>query len=267
MSKTIIDWLAAREPVDAHSRSRELATAFAAIVAASDLIVDLGCGTGANFRFLDTYLGPMQRWLGIDNDIDLLKRAAACLPKDRVALKEMNLATDFQQVPFGKGFALTASAFLDMTSKPWLTRLAAHGCETPILIAMSTSSQPLWRPSHHLDEAIRLRVESRQRSDHGFGPSLGTDAANFLADLLRDAGCQVTTRESNWTLGPADRFLIAMMIEGVARRAQSIDASIDSSDWASMRKDQLLQNQLRLVVKHTDLLSIPPGHIVALDEN
>lgn len=257
MSEAATGWLAAREAADARSRSKELAKAFAAVVGPDDLVVDLGCGTGANFRYLDSYLASNQTWLGIDCDEEVLSQAASRVPTGRVSFKSMNLATDLQSVPFGKGVAVTASAFLDMTAKHWLTQLANHCCDTSMLIAMSAASQPEWQPVDDLDEPIRSRIESHQRSDHGFGPSLGADAAQCLAEQLRVHGCQVTLCQSNWTLGPADHSLIAMMIDGVARRVASVHDSIDAQEWARLRRNQLQRDELRLVVKHVDLLSIP----------
>ena len=71
-----------------------LALAFASVVVPDDLVVDLGCGTGANFRYLDHYLAPNQKWLGIDNDGEVLGQAAVRLPHTRVTFEKLNLATD-----------------------------------------------------------------------------------------------------------------------------------------------------------------------------
>ncbi len=257
MSDSATAWLAAREIADVRSRSKELAAAFAALVGPDDLVVDLGCGTGANFRYLDRYLAPNQKWLGIDHDDEVLSQAAVRVPTARVAFERMDLATDLRSVPLGQSVAVTASAFLDITSNNWLTQLASHCRDTPLLIAMSAASQPEWHPMDDLDEPIRRRIETHQRSDHGFGTSLGPDAAQRLVELLRTYGCQVTLRRSDWTLAPEDRSLIAMMIRGVARRVASMRDSIDVNEWESRRRDQLQRGELRLVVKHVDLLSIP----------
>jgi tRNA G46 methylase TrmB len=52
MTGSTTDWLAARETVDARSRSKELAKAFASVVGRDAIVVDLGCGTGSNIRYL-----------------------------------------------------------------------------------------------------------------------------------------------------------------------------------------------------------------------
>jgi SAM-dependent methyltransferase len=257
VSKTGTDWLAAREAADARSRSDELATAFSRVLDPDDLVVDLGCGTGANLRYLDPFLLTSQKRFGIDQDSEMLSQAMARLPSSRFKFEKMNLVTDLRRVPAGNGVAVAASAFLDMTSEDWLTQFADHCHDSPLLVAMSVAGQPEWDPVDDLDEPIRSRIESHQRSDHGFGPSLGPDATMYLADQLRADGCQVTLRQSDWKLGPQDYSLIEMMIGGVARRVESSNDPLDARGWANRRRSQLQQNELSLVVKHLDLLSIP----------
>ncbi len=257
MTKSTNDWLTVREIADSRFRSKELATAFAEVICPDDLVVDLGCGTGANIRYLDHYLSRMQNWLAIDNDSDLLDQASARRPRDRVTFKVLDVAIDLQRVPFGPGVAITASAFLDITSRDWLVQLAHYCRDTPLLIAMSAASQPVWHPTDEFDEPIRSRLETHQRANHGFGPSMGTDAVQFLAEQLRKQGCHVKLRQSNWKLDSSDDALISLMISGVTRRVQSVPNAIDAQGWQRIRQDQLLSGELRLVVQHLDLLSFP----------
>lgn len=260
MNNALLRWLAVRERTDTRSRSKELAQAFASVVHPKDLIVDLGCGTMANLRYLDPFLGLNQKWIGVDNDLGMLEHANGWLKDDRVSFQKLDLATELERLPFGTGYAFTASAFLDLTSKEWLDRFAVHSKETPLLIAMSTAGQPMWTPVDTLDEPIRRRIELHQRSDHGFGPSLGADAACYLAEQLQSQGCGVTLRETNWELdsrNTQDHEMISMMIEGVQRRVQSVQDPVDGQVWADRRRLELLKAELRLTVRHLDLLSIP----------
>ena len=81
------DWLALREPADARSRDAALATALAEglrAATASDedaplRVLDLGSGTGSNFRCLVPRLGARQVWTLIDHDETLLGRVPARL--------------------------------------------------------------------------------------------------------------------------------------------------------------------------------------------
>jgi hypothetical protein len=93
-----------------------------------------------------------------------------------------------------------------------------------------------------------------QKSDHGFGSSLGQNAAQFLAEQLRIFGYQVTIGHSDWTLGPNDSPLIEMLIGGVARRVGAMNDPIDTSEWVKLRRKQLQHGVLRLVIKHVECL-------------
>jgi hypothetical protein len=64
-------------------------------------------------------------------------------------------------------------------------------------------------------------------------------------------------RQSDWKLGPHDYSLIEMMISGVARRVEISKDPLDARGWEILRRKQLQQNKLSLVVKHLGLLSIP----------
>src|SRR5438874_8082377 len=61
-------WLALREAADHAARSDRLARAAAGAIRGRTpvRIVDLGCGTGSNLRYLAPRLPPPQRWLLVD---------------------------------------------------------------------------------------------------------------------------------------------------------------------------------------------------------
>jgi trans-aconitate methyltransferase len=262
MNISINDWLTAREVADARFRSSELAISFATLVGNGQdnrLIVDLACGTGANIRYLAPYLAIDQNWLGIDCSDEMLLNAAVRLSSTPIAFRKEDLATGIESIPTGKGVAITASAFLDLTSANWLNRMAIHCCHSPLLIAMSTVSQPQWNPEEEWDESIRSVLERHQRADHGFGPSLGPDAAVHLADQLRSLGCRVELRQSDWILNSTtDDPLIDLMIGGTVRRVESMSDTINVREWENKRRSQRQRGNLQVVVKHLDLLSIPP---------
>jgi SAM-dependent methyltransferase len=79
LSRFAPDWLALREPYDRAARSGTLAGRFAGALGPAPRVIDLGCGTGANLRYLAPKLAPPQHWLCLDRDRDLLARAEARL--------------------------------------------------------------------------------------------------------------------------------------------------------------------------------------------
>jgi SAM-dependent methyltransferase len=263
LSRFAHDWLALREPYDRAARSSDLAERFANALGPAARIFDLGCGTGANLRYLAPKLAP-QRWLCLDRDRDLLARAEVLLgPWQRkaewqgeVRFAALDLATGLDSLTL-EGAGVTASALLDLTSAAWLDDLAKRCRRAAVLMALSFDGRLRWRPALAEDDLVLARFLQHQHSDKGFGPALGADAASHLAGRLEAAGHQVTTATSDWQLGLRDRLLVQAMLDGVIAAAAEIQDDRRLADWAAQRRLQLARGELRLTVGHLDLLALP----------
>lgn len=273
-------WLALREPYDHLARSAALADRFAAAVGATPYLIDLGCGTGSNLRYLAPRISGTQRWLCVDHDPRLLNAARATLrtwadgrgwrSSDAggdlaVARSDGGIGIAFAcddlvrgGVPEGARFdGLTASALLDLTSAAWLEELAARCSAMPLLLALSFDGRLAFEPVAPEDGEIRKRFVAHQRLDKGFGPALGPDAASHLAEVLAGRGCDITLEPADWRLGPDDRPLLELTFEGIVRAGSEIanDASLER--WAGLRRRQLAAGDLCLTIGHLDLLALP----------
>jgi SAM-dependent methyltransferase len=273
-------WLTLREPYDHTARSAGLAGRFAAALAAEPRLMDLGCGTGSNLRYLAPRIRGPQRWLCIDHDPALLNAARAALldwgdrqrwrsrgdgdgltlarPDGEIAVGFVlgDLARD--ALPERDGAAgLNASALLDLTSAAWLDRLAAWCRGIPVLIALSFDGRLGFEPAAPEDRTIRERFVAHQRSDKGFGPALGPDAAPYLADRLAACGHAVALEPADWRLGPEDQPLLEATLEGIVRAAREMANDSSLERWATRRRQQLAADDLRLTIGHLDLLALP----------
>jgi SAM-dependent methyltransferase len=264
LSSFAADWLALREPYDHAARSSRLADRFAGALGSSPRLIDLGCGAGANLRYLAPRLAQPQDWLCVDRDRDLLARAEARLDRWRrevgwrgsLRFEALDLATGLDALALD-GAAVAASALLDLTSAAWLDVLAARCRRTPVLMALSFDGRLEWRPALAEDDLVRDRFVAHQRSDKGFGPALGPDAAAHLAGRLAASGHRVATARSDWQLGPADRALVAATLEGVIAAAAAIADDRRLARWAGERRRLLAEGDAGLVVGHLDLLALP----------
>jgi SAM-dependent methyltransferase len=258
LSRFAHDWLALREPYDRAARSSALAERFAAALAPASRVVDLGCGTGANLRYLAPKLPPQQRWLCLDRDRDLLARAAALLAPwgGKVDFAALDLATGLGSLEWAD-VGVTASALLDLTSAAWLDDLAKRCRQAPVLMALSFDGRLRWQPALAEDALILARFVRHQRTDKGFGPALGPHAASHLAGRLAAAGHQVATATSDWRLGAGDRPLLQAMLDGLIAAAAAIEDDRRLADWAAQRHLQLERGELDLTVGHLDLLALP----------
>src|SRR5262245_57060417 len=116
-SQSLADWLALREPFDAASRSAALTAAVAAALPRGRplRVLDLGCGTGSNTRYLLPHIaaiarpgasgfsrtsGPPQgghdigretEWLLVDKDPAVLALAREALQSASVETRQLDL--------------------------------------------------------------------------------------------------------------------------------------------------------------------------------
>ena len=280
MSGFAAAWLALREPYDHAARSAALADRFAAAVGKAPHLLDLGCGTGSNLRYLAPRIGGAQRWLCVDHDRALLDAAGTALHHwaDRQGWASCDEGEDLVidrpgttirvtlalgdlarcGLPGRDGVAgVSAAALLDLTSAAWLDALATRCRGVPLLIALSFDGRLLFEPADEADGEICRRFIAHQRTDKGFGPALGPDAAAHLAGRLAAAGCAVSLEAADWRLGAADGALLRATLTGIVDAARDVAHDRRLERWATARGQQLAAGDLRLTVGHVDLLALP----------
>ena len=262
------EWLELREPADTAARSERLTRALADALpqgAAID-VLDLGAGTGANLRFLSARLPHPQRWLLVDHDGALLRRVRAdAVLRLSIATRQLDLAAlDTSAVAdlFAGRALVSASALLDLVSLEWMRALAARCAASgaAVLFALTYDGRIECTPADPDDDAIRDLVNAHQRTDKGFGPALGPDAAWHAAQCLADRGYCVDRDRSDWVLASDAAELQRQLVDGWARAAADIAparaAFIDA--WRRRRLAHLAAGRSQMVVGHEDLVAWMP---------
>jgi SAM-dependent methyltransferase len=269
MSGFSADWLALREPADTRARDAGggLLDALPAPGASpgsdararSREVLDLGAGTGANFRHLHARLGEPRRWTLVDHDPALLQHAVASAASVGAAPDTMviDLAAALDELPLPEGGLVTASALLDLVSAPWLERLARR-CRTAradVLFALTYDGRVRCWPQDRDDAAVIAQVNLHQRTDKGFGPALGPNAAAAAARQFARDGYRLRRGRSDWRIGNDEPALQAALLEGWAAAARAIDPGttprIDA--WLRRRLRHLQRGRSALSVGHEDL--------------
>jgi len=245
------DWLTLREPADRAARDEPLLRRAASLAGPEPVILDLGCGTGATLRAMRGHLASGARWRLVDNDPDLLRRAAED-SGDTVETLDADMA-DVATLPLDGVSLVTASALLDLVSEAWLTALAAR-LDTPLYAALSYDGVMHWSPEDPRDAAITAAFNAHQHSDKGFGPALGPEAAMKARAILGAAGFDVQMAPSPWRLTPERHALQAQLTDGIADAAAEAGAP-DARDWAEMRRSGATRTTC--VIGHQDILAIP----------
>jgi hypothetical protein len=255
------DWLALREPADHAARNRRLLGLLEARFARREqvTVLDLACGAGSNLRGQALHLPPRQSWRLVDHDPQLLGTARVALiawadriesqepltllKADRrleIAFERRDLARFDQNLLAPDPDLVTAAAFFDLVSAPWIDAFCAALAERrlPLYAVLTFDGSERWSPPHDADAAMLAAFCHHQSRDKGFGPAVGPHAAALLQDALERRGYAVETSASPWRLGPTDAALIRELAKGHAQAIAEtglVRASIIES-WRASRR-------------------------------
>lgn len=260
MSGFSASWLALREPYDRKARNEAVLDAVASALARlqSPNIADLACGTGSTYRALSPRLSAGQRWRLYDNDLSLLARAAAA---GNVTTVPLDLAHDLEAALDGPVDLVTTSALLDLVSEDWLDRLVTEAAarRLPVYAALSYDGRISFDPVDPIDQAIVDAVNGHQRTDKGFGPALGPDAASAAIERFERLGYRVIQGQSDWVFGTNDRDIQLETLSGWANAAQELwDMPIEgSAGWLPRRREHVTSGRSTIRVGHVDFFAVP----------
>ena len=261
-------WLDLRAPADSRARSATLINKLLDWRQGQAVlrVCDLGAGAGANLGFLAPQLGGGQHWTLIDQDqalLDLALQRGRLLGLERLTVSRTDMAAPMWLA--GADLAafdlVTASALLDLVSADWLDRLLAQGAAAgcAFLFALTYDGRVRWSPQDAEDAAVVAALNRHQRSDKGFGPALGPDAASHAEHALTARDYRVSTAASDWRLGPAEAGLQQTLAEGWVAAARELEpARHDPLDkWLGRRRAWIDAGRSSLEVGHVDLFARP----------
>lgn len=257
------DWLALREPADHRARSSDLLDRLCTYLVAtrpSRALLDIGCGTGSNYRALTPLVPADTRWQLLDNDPLLLAEAARRIgenPRVRLCQADLN---DLENLALEDVTAVTASALFDLCSADFCNRfveaLSRHG--TGFYAALNYDGVMQWSLPHPLDEQVVTDFNRHQHLDKGLGPALGPDAVQHLRLGLEWNGYTVRIAPSPWILGPAQASLHKELLRGMEKPLIEIGTLTrsDITDWLTFRLAHVARADCSCVVGHTDLVAL-----------
>ncbi|MEM9330304.1 MAG: class I SAM-dependent methyltransferase [Pseudomonadota bacterium] len=263
MSGFSSQWLDAREPIDHRARSEAVLAAvrqhfenFGTLK-----VTDIGCGTGSTLRALKPVLKNTLSWHLIDHDDTLLDQAKTYLQGDEMTFSLADLSKSVDTVFANQPQLLTTSAFLDLVSESWLKTFCEHVTQhqTPFYAALSYDGRVGCKPELQTDVEVLKAFNHHQKTDKGFGPALGPDAAETVIRLFENFGFKVVSDRSDWIGNPEDKLFQELLIEGWHQAACEIDphkkAHFDS--WLSQRLKLIDSGKASVFVGHIDFFAIP----------
>jgi len=267
MSGFSADWLALREPYDRAARNAAVLEAVGNHFSgqAAIAVVDLACGTGSTIRSIAPHLPARQAWRLIDNDLSLLARAAALgePPRLTVTARPVDLARDLELALDGPLDLITTSALLDLVPQEWLDRLAVESAarNLPVYAALTYSGETTLQPAHAFDVQIVDAVNRHQRTDKGFGPALGPEAAGAAKRSFEAVGYSIMHGRSDWSFGPNDQGIQVEVLTGFAGAARELDdlPAGEIAAWLERRLELVAAGRSSMTVGHVDLFAWGTG--------
>jgi SAM-dependent methyltransferase len=256
------DWLALREPADHAARSDDLTREVSRRSSGHRVTraVDLAAGTGSNVRYLRPRLPHITGWALVDGDATLLEVARRQLEPlaarhgVRIETRQLDLA-DIEALPLDGCALVTASAWLDLVTEPWMGRFErrCRAASVDVLCALTYDGRLTCDPADPYDARVRALVNAHQRTDKGLGPALGPDAVTAFQDAFR--GWEVRVETSDWRLGADQAELQRQLLAGWADAAREMApgeaALIDA--WHRQRCAYVAEGRLRIIVGHHDM--------------
>src|SRR5690606_37479908 len=220
-------------------------------------------------------LGGPQRWRLVDDDRSVLADARRALREWSAAhgfafaetssgvrvegetfaceaeLVAADIAAGLDGCVPAAGSLVTASALLDLVSAEWLRALAARCAEAgaSILFALTYDGRMRCEPAEPGDERVRLLVNRHQRSDKGFGPALGPDAAARAAETFASHRYALRAESTDWRLGPDSRALQRALLDGWLAAAVELEPAERPAleDWHRRRRAHVEAGRSRIV--------------------
>jgi len=260
-------WLALREPYDARAADARLLDRLSAWAASrgGPRVIDLGAGTGSTLRRLAPRLPAGQRWALVEIDPALIAAGEAALAGTGARFRRLDLRADLEALGDEPADLLTASALLDLASAAWLERLVAlrRRLACALYASLTHDGRIVWRPADPGDGEVRDAVNRHQRTDKGFGPALGPEAAHTLRRLLAGAGSTVALARSDWRLDLEDDAIQRALLDGYLEAAATVAPSRAEAfrAWHQRRLRLLEAGRSGLTVGHLDLLYLPPTSV------
>ena len=291
MSHFSADWLSLREPADAASRSAGLGAALSnhlrQVSPANGVIrvVDLGAGTAANLRYLAPRIGGPQEWLLVDGDSSLLDAVPERIQEWAelygvhvvenegsltlqgsifecgVRLVFSDLAKETDWLDLARGSLVSASALLDLVSSVWLAALADRcvKADATVYFALTYDGRIECQPPDPQDAEVRELVNTHQRTDKGFGPALGPDAASIARRIFEGRGYHLVCAPSDWRIGNDHAALQRALVDGWFHAACEVapDREPVLQLWRDRRLARVGAGESELIVGHVDMIGWP----------
>ena len=286
------EWLAIRYPFDLAARNKEVEAAFLDYFYGYDelQIIDIGSGTGNNFRYWFSKLPISQSWTFVelnpllaeislakakkyleasDWEVSISKNQLSASFREGVQkhkkIRIQILETSFLELPFGHQLLgnpdfLMANAVFDLLTAKMFDRFAEQLIEhkIPLLSTINFVGMRFQNPTKEDELFTNYYLQHMQRLQT-FGRTLGTDCTTHATSFFKKKGQSYTLGESNWIVKKTDEkmllWTLGYMEEAVPSMLKDKAEEERFMNWLAVKREQVKQQKLELIVYHYDWFS------------
>ena len=255
-------WLFQREKIDNISKSKLIIKKINNFfkIEQDVKLMDLGTGTGSNFRFLSKKIvQKKQNWTLIDISKKSLLAAKNHIQINNkiinVSIVNKNLIKNINKVDFKKFDIVTGSAFLDIMPFEWFKKFYQENKKTKVVyFAINYDGFFQFYPKQKYDKEMLIMFNDDQKSiKHKNDRAVGPDCTKIIEKQFIKTH-KTFSFSSNWNIKNNKKFQLMFLnfCENVIKKNQTNNLN----EWLVFRKNQIKKNKSRLVVNNKDFLAI-----------
>ena len=262
MHKFENSWLYKREKIDHSSKNLKIIDKINSTI--KDLetlnVLDLGTGTGSNFRFLSKKIKHKnQSWTLMDISRSSLSEARKNTILNnkirKVSLKHNDIIKDIKKTNFNQFDLVTGSAFLDIMPHKWFKDFHRLNQNTKIIyFSINYDGYFKFQPHHSLDNnMLQLFNNDQQSKKDGIVKAVGPDCSEIIKSYFSKTH-KTFLLNSNWIDIKNKKF--QLMFLDFCKNVINNNKTNTLDKWIEFKKEKILKNKSKLNVFNKDFLAI-----------
>ena len=262
MHKFENSWLYQREKIDNQSKNLSLINIINnALKNIENIsILDLGTGTGSNFRFLSKKITHKnQFWTLMDISKSSLQEAKRNIISNNkiksVSFKNHNIIKNIKNINFNKYDLVAGSAFLDIMPNSWFKVFHKLNQDTKLIyFSINYDGYFKFYPRHNFDNNMLKLFNKDQRSKKdGKVNAVGPDCGEIIMSHFSTTH-KTYLLNSNWVDIRNKNF--QLMFLNFCKNVINKNKEIRLHEWLEFKKAKIIINKSKLLVHNKDFLAI-----------
>ena len=253
-------WLNLRESIDRNSRNQKILYLINNFYKNNShiKIIDLGSGTGSNYRFLKSRLSNNQYWSFVDisyQSTSFFKKNIKYSSKiKKTNFKIVDAINNLNKIKFNEYNLVTGSAFLDILPNKWFKKFHRLNADTEIVyFALNYDGNFKFLPKHKDDKKIVNIFNKDQKSDKGIGElAVGPNCTSIIKKVFKTTH-KTFVLDSTWDVNKNYEFqtyFLKFCKDIINKNKLNLD------QWLEFRLRLIKEKNSRFILKNNDFLAI-----------